>query len=453
MKIRELLHLYGMFQRLFLIVCILLISGLSSYQAQELIIEGSVIDRSSREALSRVSIVADETTLGASTRSDGSYRIKLKTPGDYKLYFSYVGYAEEMRTVSKSDFPKKGSQTITLNVALIFKSTELPEVSISAESKPDTVHGTQAYNIADFAFLGTDDIALLTYEKNIKRGANIMRLKSEGQNFTTLPENPTELFTDFKQRIYAMYEHSVLALEPVGNFFDTLKLDKEEFANRIKPIEDSLDQKLLYSDYKWFYPKFNYFLFDRNNEKNEALTTVENEELMELYRSEYKYLSPRKRLEATQMEYETGIDREEYAALMSDFPNSMYFEPLYAPALLVFDTIMIFDHYSNTLKKFNKYCDLVGEVPIYYHTLTDDGSKWEQQLIQDIHTQEIYGLFKSKGSYYLRQIDTRNGRLLSNFKLTHRYVEQIKIRDGWVYYLYRPFGSIQNVYLYKEEIH
>ena len=441
-----------MLQRLCLIVFSLLFSGLSPFQAQELIVEGTVMDRSTREFLSRVSVVVDETNWGASTRNDGFYRIKLKTPGDYKLYFSYVGYAEEMRTISKSDFPNEGSKTITRSVALIFKSTELPEVTISAESRPDTVHGTQAYNIADFAFLGTDDMALLTYEKSIKRNASIMRLNSEIPRFTKLPENPTELFTDFKQRIYAIYDHTVYALEPVGNFFDTLQLDKEEFTNRIRPIEDSLDHKLLYSDYKWFYPRFNYFLFDRHSEKSEALTTVENEELMELYRSEYKYLSPRKRLEATQMEYETGIDREEYAALMSDFPNSMYFEPLYAPALLVFDTIMVFDHYSNTLKKFNKYSDLIGEVPIYYHTLTEDGSKWEQQLIQDIHTQEIYGLFKSKGSYYLRQIDTGDGRLLSNFKLTHRYVEQIKIRDGWVYYLYRPFGSIQNIYLYKEEI-
>ena len=420
--------------------------------AQSIWVEGTVKDRATNEPLSRVNIAVGETTIGASTKNDGSYRIKLKSPGDFKIYFSYVGYAEEIRTVSKDDFPENGSLTLTYNVALIFKSTELPAVTVAAESKPDTVHGTQDYNIADFAFLETDDIALLTYTKNIKKDASIIRLSEQPVVFTPLPPNPQELYTDYKQRIYAMYEYNVLALEPKGKYFDTLSLNKQEFDEKIKPIEDSLDQKLLYSDYQWYYPRFNYFLFDRTTEKTEELTTVENKELMELYRSEYKYLTPRKRLEATQMEYETGVDRELYAALMSDFPNSIYYEPLYAPAMMVFDTVMVFDHYSNSLKKFNKYGDLLNDVPLYYHTLTEDGSKWKNQLIQDVDTREVYGLFMAKGSYYLRKVDVGTGRLVGNFKLTHRYVENIKIRDGWVYYLYRPFGSIQNVYLYKEQI-
>ncbi len=420
--------------------------------SQSLIVEGTVRDRESKERLSRVNILLSETTSGTTTKSDGTFRFKIRKADDYTLYFNYLGYAQEKRSIQREDFPTVGTDTLYFDVELIYKSTELPSVTVSAESKPDTVHGTQEYNIADFGFLPNNDLALLTYTKNLKKDAQIARLSDLSSSRTNLPPNPQEIYTDYKSRLYLLYENEVLALFDNGKKFDTLLLSMADFTERINPIIDSVGQKLIYSDYKWFYPKFNYFLFDRTTEKSASFTTVTNDELLELYRSEYKYLPPRKRLEAAQMEYETGIDREDYAALLSDFPNSMYYEPLYAPALTVFDTIMVFDHYGNTLTKYNQRGDQLEKLPIYYHTQTEDGSKWKKRLIQDVDTREVYGMFMAKGSYYLRKIDLASGQLKGNFKLTHRYVENIQIRDGWVYYLYRPFGSIQNVYLYKEEI-
>lgn len=436
--------------RIFFVV-VFTLSFLASI-SQSLIVEGTVRDRESKERLSRVNILLSETTSGTTTKSDGTFRFKIRKADDYTLYFNYLGYAQEKRNIEEKDFPEEGTDTLYFEIELIYKSTELPSVTVSAESKPDTVHGTQEYNIADFGFLSNNDLALLTYTKNLKKDAQIARLSNISSSRTNLPANPQEVYTDYKSRLYVLYENNVVMLLDNGHKFDTLQLSMTDFTERINPIIDSVGQKLIYSDYKWFYPKFNYFLFDRNTEKSAELTTVSNDELLELYRSEYKYLPPRKRLEAAQMEYETGIDREDYAALLSDFPNSMYYEPLYAPALTVFDTIMVFDHYGNTLTKYNQRGDRLEELPIYYHTQTEDGSKWKKRLIQDVDTRAVYGLFMAKGSYYLRKIDLATGKLMGNFKLTHRYVENIQIRDGWVYYLYRPFGSIQNVYLYKEEI-
>ena len=39
-----------------------------------------------------------------------------------------------------------------------------------------------------------------------------------------------------------------------------------------------------------------------------------------------------------------------------------------------------------------------------------------------------------------------------SFKMTSQYAKHVRIRDGYVYYIYRPSDSVQKKYLYKERI-
>ncbi|MBL0315191.1 MAG: hypothetical protein IPP69_05175 [Flavobacteriales bacterium] len=49
-------------------------------------------------------------------------------------------------------------------------------------------------------------------------------------------------------------------------------------------------------------------------------------------------------------------------------------------------------------------------------------------------------------------INTSNGATGKATRLTHPYVEKIRMRNGWIYYVYRPFESLQTRYLYRERI-
>ena len=73
-------------------------------------------------------------------------------------------------------------------------------------------------------------------------------------------------------------------------------------------------------------------------------------------------------------------------------------------------------------------------------------------MVQDHQTHEIYGNFKRNGWNYLKRIDLETGDVDLNFKLYHKYTENIRVRDGWAYYVYRPFESSQKKFLYKEQV-
>ena len=81
-----------------------------------------------------VNVSIEGSTLGATTDIDGKYEISDLTPGNYKLVFSYIGYAN--KTVENVEV--KANETTTLNVNLDVASNELTEVQIVDFKKTNT---------------------------------------------------------------------------------------------------------------------------------------------------------------------------------------------------------------------------------------------------------------------------------------------------------------------------
>jgi hypothetical protein len=56
------------------------------------------------------------------------------------------------------------------------------------------------------------------------------------------------------------------------------------------------------------------------------------------------------------------------------------------------------------------------------------------------------------GKYSIAPIRLTDASEGPAFPLHYRYVEHIRIRNAKVYYIYRPFESLQNTFIYSEEI-
>ena len=109
----------------------------------------------------------------------------------------------------------------------------------------------------------------------------------------------------------------------------------------------------------------------------------------------------------------------------------------------------MFDHYQNYIYNFNSAIELVDSIPINYH-FKSKKEKWSQPLIQDENDKNIFAVFNTGGYYVLKEIEL--GKVSQGFKLSNRYVEKIKIYNGYVYYVYRPYESLQKKFIYKEKI-
>ena len=113
---------------------------------------------------------------------------------------------------------------------------------------------------------------------------------------------------------------------------------------------------------------------------------------------------------------------------------------------------MIFDHYSNYLYKFDNEFKKTDSIPINYHK-GKSKKNWEQPILKDKEENKLYALYLKNGFYYMKYINLSNGEVKIAFKLNYRYIENVKVKNGFVYYIYRPFESTQKKYLYREVIH
>jgi hypothetical protein len=173
---------------------------------------------------------------------------------------------------------------------------------------------------------------------------------------------------------------------------------------------------------------------------------------MKLYNLEYYYLPTDVRLEARRMADYYKTDKHIIAAMMSGFTKSMFYEPLYAPLFIMNDTICIFNHHNDYLYHYNNQNKLIDSVKINYHH-PKNWREWKKQLFVDEAENKVYAFFSKDGHHYLKQINYQTGKEVLTYKLQHHSAEKIKIKDGFVYYIYRPFGSTQERFLYREKIH
>jgi hypothetical protein len=79
-------------------------------------------------------------------------------------------------------------------------------------------------------------------------------------------------------------------------------------------------------------------------------------------------------------------------------------------------------------------------------------SKFQNRIIQDDITGELYAQYLEGRTGVLRRIELSSGELGEFQNLTYDYPEKVEVYADEVYYLYKPFGTPQKTYIYKENL-
>lgn len=335
----------------------------------------------------------------------------------------------------------------TMYLSLVLEPIVLKEVNIEPDLKE--VYKSDKLNVLDFDFVG-DKLLLLTYEK---RPGNNMRLVLADEHNQELAayivnDDVTQLERDYQGKIRLTGEAVVFDVNVYDDKIYLLKGNSEEYEKYLKPLVAQANDHIYFSNYVWSYPGFSYYAYQTTDSSYKTLRYVEDKFMMDLYRAEYKYVDTRTKLEAYRMELRTGVDKEIWAAAWNDFPHSLYYKPVYVPMFVRNDSVMIFDHYSNHLFYYDETNALLDSVEINYHLGKEHG-QWKKRMMMDDVSKKIYNLFEKNGTYMLVELDNR-ARPVRSFSITHKYPEKIKVHNGYIYYNYRPFESLQNKYLYRQ---
>lgn len=428
----------------------LLLSNLGFSQKDSICIVLEVVDKGTKELIQNVNATFTLGDLNFYKRSNTKGLFELKAVQNAVLVYTlthplYESMKSVKRIVSSND-------TLRWQIDLVpIKRVDLQEVVIKAPGVPDTIYGSKRLSVSDFEIQKNGDILLLAYPKQLKKGSELLLYNGqEVINSFTVPGTAEELVRDYRGNTHVVCTENVYGILIQKEKIGISTLEKEYFFKYLAPILDTNHTKMYFSNFNKDYPEFAYFSYDQLDSTYRKICNIKDDLMMELYRSEYKWVDIRTKIWAKNKEYETGIDAEVWVGA-NYFTQSIYYKELYAPMFHRNDSLFVFDYYKDKLLTYNATGDLLDSVAIYHH-YQPKTTGWKKLLIQDKITGQIYAVFDKAGFSYIGNIDTKSGEIKELVRLEYRYVDKISVHNNFIYYVYRPFESVQKRFLYREKL-
>jgi hypothetical protein len=116
-----------------LMTLLILIFGVADISAQNGIIKGKIVDKSTGEPLIGATVLIQGTMKGTVTDLDGNYKLDDISKGNYNIVVSYVSYQQQIQHVEIS-----GNTVSEMNFGLESSSVELDAVKVTANKRNDT---------------------------------------------------------------------------------------------------------------------------------------------------------------------------------------------------------------------------------------------------------------------------------------------------------------------------
>lgn len=411
-------------------------------------------DAKSNESIQRVTVAltVDNSDKTNYKTANPEGKVYIHVPNGSILHGTFTHPLYDSYKSTTKILAKIPRDTIKLVINLVpVRVTTLKDVIVKPVGVPDTVFHSTRLSVADFEIQARDKMVLLAYPKTLKKGSEL--LLYDGNNILhsfSVPGKAEKLLLDFRNNVHVVCEDKVFGIHINEERIGISTLEKEYFFKYIAPIVDTNHTKLYFSNFSKNYPAFNYFTYDQLDTTYTKILHIEDTLMMELYRSEYKWVDVRTKLWAKSKEFETGIDAEIWVGA-NYFTQSIYYKELYAPLFAKDDTLYVFDYYKDRLFSFDRLGNRIDSIPIYHH-YNPKSTGWKKQLIQDRATGFIYALFEKNGYSYLGLIDLKTGDIHEKVRLAFQFVDKISVYDNAAYYIYRPFESIQKKFIYKERL-
>jgi hypothetical protein len=120
------------------------------------------------------------------------------------------------------------------------------------------------------------------------------------------------------------------------------------------------------------------------------------------------------------------------------YARQIAFKPAQNHIERIGDLIYYFSHGSGQLKTYSADLQLSSSVPVEYH-LKDS---WEEIILVDHSTDRVYTLYEIRGKYEVHEIDLSTGKTTKRAIVPLTFPENLKVNNGYLYFLYREIGNI-----------
>lgn len=411
--------------KLYILISFILIAHLSFAQ-NNFLLEGTVYDSITNRPIKNANIKIIGKKTGTISDSRGHFILKFdKYP--LKIQISHVSYLTKIRIISNTDF-------VNISIPLILKTNKINQVNISAKNKILEITKNHFFDINDFEFTG-DTIVLITYDWQEKLNPWIVLMNNYGD--TILKKHifyDGIFYKDCLNNLYLINDKYAYQIYISKNKIIVGKpINAKKFKKLMTPCINELKGKLYLKQYTYNEQVLSYFSADTISKNiNKFKIIADKTTIRRLYDKERFYsmgVAP------------TDADLR--------FEKMCFFAPVFAPLIVINDTICIFNFVDGKIEYYNSELKFLNSVNIYFY----QKRTWKKQIFTDDVTGKVYTLFQKNGITTLSLIDRNTGKLTTSIKIpSFKWISKIIIRDNIIYFLYRKTSNLELTRLYKLKI-
>jgi hypothetical protein len=399
---------------------------------------------SNNTILVNTSVLDIRTKNGTKTANNGYFTLTIPKQNT-SIQFSYIGYNTYVKEITQKEIKKAKNDTIYLIAVLTQQTTNLTDFQVNADNI-QLAYKEKHISIIDYDFHPKGLILLLSLNKEYK-----LRLVDNESNIISdlsIPKNPKKLFKDCLDESHILYKDSsfqIYETEKELRLMEGLNID---IFNRIMlPCVTSSHNNLFLESYGEHNKSIIYYSINKENPQKKWLATISDKESLITTKRYYKkaMIQSAKAVNLMGGHYWKANRRARDAHESRIFYRDILNKTTYNPLFKIKDSIFIFDHVNDSVYVYDNELKIKRTFSIKYHYRKD----WKKELITDYSNLEIYSQIVKSGKTSLLQINTFNGKIISEYKLErHNFINNIKIREGFAYYLFKDIydRGIQRVY-------
>jgi hypothetical protein len=438
----------GVMKTYLIISCFILMSQMKAQK--NIYFYGKVSDNITNKGIEGVIVFIQNSTYKTVANKNGNFSILIPNKKRISVLFKHLGYTSFVKEIDINE----NQDSVFVNINLTQAEYLYDSITITSYLKPDTLVGSPKFSIYDFDFY-QDKFILLTSSKKLDNAE--LKLANVNGDILTSYKVPKEgglakeFYHDYIGYTNLVCENFIYRINIYHDKFVLIPLDIKDVNSLIKPIIDTLNGKIIYTDYWDEYPLFNYFSFNESDSIRKQIISIEDKELLHAYNFEYYSLPPKAKLQARRLADDFNTDKRIIASLMTGFTKSMFYTPLFAPLYIIKDTVCVFDHYKNLLFHFDKNMHKIDSISINYNH-PKNWKEWKNVMLKDDIENNIFAVYDKNGHKYIKEISEISGKEKGKYTLKFHSAEKLKIHNGYAYYIYRPFESTQEKFFYRELI-
>ncbi|MFK8008283.1 MAG: carboxypeptidase-like regulatory domain-containing protein [Saprospiraceae bacterium] len=403
-------------------------------------IQGVVINAQTKEPLSNVN-VSKKISDGSTTNDDGFFQIEISDLPT-TLNFSFVGFETEVLEI-------ENIETREFIIELQPTASTLPEISISAKRKVDTVF-FEPFSVVDYVFF-ENKILLLAHRNSIEKYSLIALDEKTNKLIAQVSLKnyfPKGLLQHCTSEVFLVTEKNVreIVIDSTG-----ISFPKKIFIGDFYLIDHPCvlaNENFLYFE-RYFYQgqalQYNAFAKQLNAQQKSGEAPIPTDSLEkyefpliqnenEIFRL-IEELGLRKPWSGDL--WEANLDEKILDLKESDYSlrgiMKVFYPKLNAPIFQKGKNLILFNHFESELQFFSEKGDSLRSIPIGYHKTR----KWKKQILFDNIQDRAFTTFNTRWGEKVQEINLEKGTLGTALPIDFAYIEKPKVRNGYLYFLYK----------------